>query len=109
MYRQILLASLGKVDLVEQAVVAVPVKYFSETKGVKFENDCDDLDFYEGAFFILDDNTPFALIHYRGNPENSIAIYLDRQLMGYDLRRIVENILEAFGIPRTSITWIHGA
>ena len=68
MITQIKLDDLGAVNLVPQAVVARPVTYFTNLLGYKFERNRDDLDEYEGAFFRLGDELPFALIHYRGNP-----------------------------------------
>jgi hypothetical protein len=106
MYRQIHSSALGKVDLVEQAVVSIPVRYFA-ARGIKFEQECDDLDYYESAFFIIDERTPFALIHYRGNPENSTAIYLERSLKGNTLRDTLASILKIFDLPKSSITWMY--
>lgn len=107
MYTQVAAGGLGAVDLVEQAVVNVPVKYFVEKKGVQFESGCDDLDYYDGAYFVLNDGVAFALIHYKGSEPNSTAIYLDRRLSGNDLWRTIEHILEMFGIASSSITWMH--
>src|SRR4051812_32991379 len=106
MYRQIPSDKLGNVDLVEQAVIGVPVDYFVKHKGIRFERDCDDLDYYDGAFFTLEDRVPFALIHYRGNPEDHTAIYLDRGLRGDELWRTVTYILEMLDVPRNSLTWL---
>ncbi len=108
MFHQISSNALGKVDLVEQAVIGIPVSYFADRKGIAFERDCDDLDYFDGAFFTLDDNiTKFALIHYRGNPENHTALYLDRALQGADLSKIVEHILGSFDIPGGYLTWMN--
>ena len=106
MFRQIPIEALGRVDFVEQAVLEIPVSYFVEEKGIKFKNDCDDLDWYEGAFFTWEERIPFALIHYRGNPEDHISVYLDRQLRGAELRRTLEDILNGFGLPQSSLSWV---
>jgi hypothetical protein len=106
MFRQIPVKALGRVDLVEQAVLEIPVSYFAGEKGVTFQSECDDLDWYEGAFFTLEERIPFALIHYRGNPENHTSVYLDRQVRGAALRRTLEDILSGFGLPQSSLTWV---
>ena len=97
---------LGRVDLVEQAVLEIPVSHFVEQKGIAFESSRDDLDWYEGAFFTLEEGVPFALIHYRGNPENHTSLYLDRGLRGPDLRRTLEAILNDFGLSPNALTWV---
>jgi hypothetical protein len=107
MFRQVSLAELGRVDLVEQAVLEIPVSYFAEKKGIAFASDCDDLDRYEAAFFTLAEGIPFALMHYRGNPENHTSVYLDRRLRGAALRRLLDDILNGFGLPKSSLTWMH--
>jgi hypothetical protein len=103
---QVPLVELSRVDLVEQAVLEIPVSYFAEEKGITFESDCDDLDWYDGAFFTLKEGIPFALIHYRGNPENHTSIYLDRQLRGAQLRRTLKDILRSFDLPQSSLSWV---
>ena len=54
----------------------------------------------------MEERIPFALIHYRGNPENHTSIYLDRRLRGAALRRTLEDILNGFGLPKSSLTWV---
>jgi hypothetical protein len=107
MLRQIPIDTLGQVDLVEQAVLQIPVSYFTEQKGISFEEKCDDLDWYEESFFTWKEKTPFALIHYRGNPENYTSIYLDRGLHGAELQGTLEDILNGFGLPKSSVAWLH--
>jgi hypothetical protein len=107
MLRQIPIDALGRVDLVEQAVLDIPVSYFIDKMGIAFESDCDDLDWYKGAFFMLEEGIPFALIHYRGNPENHTSLYLDRGLRGPDLRRALAAILNDFGLSPNALTWMH--
>jgi len=107
MFRQVSLDELGRADLVEQAVLEIPISYFSEKKGVAFESNCDDLDWYEGAFFLLEERILFALIHYRGNSKNHTSVYLDRRLRGAELRRALDDILTGFELPKSSLTWVH--
>jgi hypothetical protein len=75
MFRQVPLEDLGPVDFMPQAVVHAQVGYFSVVLGLRFDRDTDDLDDYVSAYFRLDEQFPFALVHYRGNPIDTTTIY----------------------------------
>ncbi len=96
---QVTFNDLGHVDFVPQAVLRSPVDYFARRLGYKFESDCDDFDEYESAFFKLDNDTPFGLIHYRGNPPETTTIYVNRSLPADAARRLIRRIIHDFDLP----------
>ncbi len=106
MVKQVSFNDLGKVDLVPQAVVHSPLTYFSDRLGFKFEKATDDLDEYESAFFKLDDRLVFALVHYRGNPEDKMTIYFERETKQDAVPSIVEHILHELNLPPSALVWI---
>lgn len=106
MLKQVSFNELGPVDFVPQAVVRSPVTYFSDRMGFKFDKDTDDLDDCESAFFTLDNSVPFALIHYRGNPDDTTTIYFGRGTRREDVSGIVQHILRDFDLPTAAIVWI---
>ena len=106
MVKQVSFNDLGKVDLVPQAVVHSPLTYFSDRLGFKFEKAIDNLDEHESAFFKLDDRMPFALVHYRGNPEDKMTIYFARETKQEAIASIVQNILYELNLPLSALVWI---
>jgi hypothetical protein len=106
MLRQVSFDELGPVDFIPQAVVRRPVTHFSQRLGFKFEKDSDDLDDYESAFFKLDDRVPFALVHYRGNPDDTTTIYFERGTDQQEVPEIVRDILRDFDLSIATIVWI---
>jgi hypothetical protein len=107
MTSQVPFDALGPVDFIPQAVVRQSVDYFTRRLGYKFESDTDDLDEYESAFFKLSNGTPFALVHYRGNPEDTTTIYFSRETKGDEIPSVVEAILRDFDLSSVLITWIN--
>jgi len=104
--RQVPFDDLGLVDFVPQAVVRSPIAYFSDHLGYTFRTECDDLDEYQGAFFTLDNEIPFALIHYRGNPDDRTTIYMNRTLSGESAVRIIRRIVSDFDLPDAATEWV---
>jgi len=106
MLRQVALQELGPVDFMAQAVLHRQVGYFSAVLGLRFERDTDDLDDYVSAYFKLDEQFPFALVHYRGNPTDTITIYFARETKREEVPSIVSRIVDAFKLPSNAIEWI---
>jgi hypothetical protein len=65
------------IDFVPQAIIGLPPSHFASSLG-SFERSFNDLDYYEGATFSFNE-IPFALRHYKGEPPDTVAIYLSRQ------------------------------
>lgn len=92
-------------ELVPQAMIAAPVAYFAERAGSEILEDHDDLDTFDGAAFSLD-KVPFAVMHYRGFPENTSAIYLPYQIKDVEeITNIIARIVSAFEVPESAVTW----
>lgn len=105
MLKAISLSQLGKIDLIPQAILRKPVSYF-EKKGIHFVKGEDELDTYEGAAFVLDNNVRFALKHHPGYPEDTTTIYLAKSIQ--DIRQItalIQKIIEALQLSRDAIEW----
>ena len=99
------LSELGKVDLVPQAILNKPVSYF-EKRGIHFVKGEDELDTYEGAAFLLDNNVRFALKHHPGYPDDTTTVCLAKSI--HDLQQItklVRKIVEALELSLAVIQW----
>jgi hypothetical protein len=106
MVKQVSFNDLGSVDFIPQVIVRRPVTYFSDRLGFKFEQATDDFDDYESAFFMFDDRLPFALVHYKGNPEDTTTIYFGREVKREEVVAVALSILREFDLLATSLIWI---
>ena len=105
MLRSISLSELGKVDLVPQAILSRPVSYF-EKRGVHFVKGEDELDTYEGAAFLLDNNVRFALKHHPGYPDDTTTVYLAKSIDDlHEITKLVQKIVKAFELSLAVIQW----
>jgi len=99
-------SKLGKIDLIPQAIIRKPIAYFEREAG-RLVSDFDELDFFEGAAFALEDGLPFALIHHRGNPVDETTLYLTRDF-GHDVGEItisIRRILRALKLTDDLLVW----
>jgi hypothetical protein len=104
--RLITLQELSDTDLIPQAVIGKPVLFFEQHLGLQFIDGFDDLDYYRGAAFYLDDELSFALMHHRGDPPDTTTLYLPREIRDLqEISRAVEAIVKEMRIPRDSIAW----
>jgi len=93
------------VDVVPQAIIGLPVEKIVG-KRADISSGHDDFDFFEGAFFKLDDKIEIAVRHYQGHPKNTTTIYIDRREA--DIERITELILQIMRelhVPSTALQW----
>lgn len=84
------------IDLVAQAIVKKPLKYFSDNFNICFLRIYDVLDWYEGAVLDLSDQIEYALRRYNGHPEDTTTIYLPFELKNAE--KITEKVLEILKI-----------
>lgn len=99
------MSELGKIDLVPQAILSKPVSYF-ENQGYHFAKGQDELDTYDGAAFVLDDNVRFALKHHPGYPEGTTTVYLAGNVRDlHQIASLVQKIVEALKLSRAAIQW----
>jgi hypothetical protein len=106
MIRRLRSAKLRQIDFVPQAVVGHPATYFEKNLRVKMASGSDDLDEYYGAAFILNNETPFVLRHYKGHPTNTMTIYLPSEYRSVDqITEIVSRIVQELQIERNDLIW----
>jgi hypothetical protein len=93
------------VDVVPQAIIAMPVeKIIGQSADIRREYD--DFDYFEGAFFKLDNVIEIAVRHYRGHPENTATIYIDRKEQDVGrITKLIQRILEDLHVPPSALTW----
>jgi hypothetical protein len=91
--------------LVPQAIISEPVETFARIKPATIEEDSDNLDYYKGIAYALND-IPFAVMHHRGNPKNTSTIYLPKSIRSVDqITGIIDNIIACFKLPPSSLIW----
>ncbi len=106
MLRTISLTELGKIDLIPQAILNRPVSYFENHHGIHFVQANDELDRYEGAALVLDNNLRFALKHHHGYPDDTTTIYLSKEIQNLQqITATVRRIVEALELPCDVIRW----
>ena len=97
----------GDIDLIPQAVLWFSVS--SLAKRYRVVEGEDDLDYYEGASFILDDRWPFAIRHYRGHPEGTTTIYLDANVREVGrIQQLIARIVRELDLPPKVVSWQRG-
>jgi hypothetical protein len=69
-----------KIEWIPQAIIRKPVSYFQKRLGLKFVEDSDNLDYFEGTLPARIGNRSFVLRHYRGFPSDVVGIYLPHDL-----------------------------
>lgn len=106
MIRQLRFENLREMDLVPQAIIGRPVSYFVDSLNIRLMTGHDDLDEFEGASLLLNDETPFALRHYAGHPEGTVTIYLPREYRDVDqITNIVRLIVSDLHVDRGDVIW----
>lgn len=106
MIRQLQPENFHEIDLVPQAIIGRPVSYFVDSLNIRLIAGSDDFDEYEGASLLLNNDTPFALRHYSGHPENTVTIYLPREYRDVDqITMILSHIAKELHVSRSDIIW----
>ena len=94
-------------DLIPQAVLAVDIWHFAKQFDFEIEKGEDELDYYVGIGAVSDAGYPFAVMHYRGYPEQTSTIYLPSEF-GNDVAKItdaVHSITRELKISEKQIIW----
>jgi hypothetical protein len=93
------------VDVVPQAIVGLPVQKIIGHRA-DISGGYDDFDYFEGASFKLDRKIEIAVRHYRGHPQGTTTIYIDRRAADIDLiSSLIRRILDEFHVPREALRW----
>ena len=96
---------MARAELVPQAILKGTVDKFVARYG-KLVKDCDALDYFEGAAFRLDRQTPFALMHHAHDKENTTTLYLlDNVSDVAQITSLVSKIVEQLDLPPQAIEW----
>ena len=91
------------VDVVPQAIIGLPVE---KIVGRGVSSGSDDLDYFEGASFKLDNKIEIAVRHYRGHPENTSTLYIDRRESDVEnITQLIRKILDEFDVPLAALQW----
>jgi hypothetical protein len=92
-------------ELVPQAIINRPVASLVAGRG-ELVRGVDDFDSYEGASFVLDGVLPFAIRRYRGFPEDTSTIYLDKSITDVErITTIVSRIIREFRLSEDALGW----
>jgi hypothetical protein len=93
------------VDVVPQAIISLPVqKIVGERADIS--SGFDDFDYFEGASFKLDNKIEIAVRHYRGHPQDTTTIYIDRSEADVEqITQLIRKILSEFRVPLTALRW----
>src|SRR5215207_9264007 len=92
-------------DVAPQAIFWRPLLYFT----TKIREGEDGLDLYKGASFTYGNRIQFDLRSYRGNPQQTVTMYLPVNVRA--MRHIDNTITVArteMAIPRRAIAWRRG-
>ncbi len=93
------------VDVLPQAVIGLPVDRV--LKGLaKVSKGVDDFDYFEGAFFKLDDALEIAVRHYRGHPKDTATVYIDSRENDVEaITLLIRKILSDLDVPLAALQW----
>ncbi len=92
----------AEIDLLPVAVVRQSLESVVGTRA-PIRRAFDDLDWFRGADFLLDDNVRFSMRHYDGHPEGTFTIYLDRGVEKDP--GAIALILREFKLPPQALAW----
>ncbi len=93
------------VDVVPQAIINMPVKAVVGGRA-DVQRDADDLDYFEGASFKLNNKIEIAVRHYDGHDKDTTTLYIDRREKNVEqITRLIRLILQEFRIPVAALQW----
>jgi len=98
-------APVNAIDFIPHAIFGVPISYFSKNYGLKIESSHDDLDAYEGTYYI-EGELPVAIRTYAGHPKNTVTLYLPSTLQSVEkISVLVRDVAKHFGIDDSALQW----
>jgi hypothetical protein len=99
----------GKIEWVPHAIIGKPVSYFEKRLGLKFIEDYDNLDYFEGTLPTRIGTRSYVLRHYRGFPSDAVGVYLPYDLTDEtEICRLVDRIVVKLEVPNSAISWRRG-
>jgi hypothetical protein len=93
-------------EMIPQAILAVSIWEIAKQYKFEIEKGQDDLDYYIGIGGMSEFGYPFAVMQYRGYPENTSTIYLPRDFRDVgEITKAVHSIASELKIPENSFIW----
>ena len=93
------------VDVIPQAIINMPVTAVVGERA-RLSRDLDDLDYFEGAAFKLNNEIEIAVRHYDGHDRNTTTLYIDRRERDVEhITWLIRVILDEFQGPVTALQW----
>jgi len=93
------------VDVVPQAIINMPVEAVIG-RLTDIRRGSDDLDYFVGASFKLDNKIEIALRHYDGHDKGTTTIYIDRREKSVEhITRLIRIILDELDVPVKALQW----
>jgi hypothetical protein len=98
-------------EFIPQAILNEPVDALARRFGLKIEEGTDDFDYFYGTAASIDDfpllgDTPFAVMHYKGHPDNTATIYLPFDIKDVStITDIISRILSELRLSSHALRW----
>jgi hypothetical protein len=95
------------VDFIPQAIFRGSVEHFARILSSDVTHGSDDLDeFYGLAFLSESAKVPVAVRHYAGHPEDTVSVYLPREIEDVeDISRMIELLMKEFRLSPADKIW----
>jgi hypothetical protein len=94
------------VDLTPYAVLEMSIIELKKHTAIEFERDDDDLGPYDAAFFKMG-NAVVALIHYSGEPANTVSVFIPRNLPQKEATKLVCRFMKQMDLSKERVSWPH--
>ena len=104
MIRQFIGTPPDSYHLVTFGIVHRDVRYFADQFGIRFTEDCDDLDFFLGALVVFNNNV-CSLFQRKYHIENQVEVQF--QAGDPTVFEKFEQFLAAAGLSREDVLWIN--
>ena len=89
---------------VPQVTLNLPIDYWSR-RGIKFHEQADELDRFEGSGLMNAKGTAFVLRYYPGYPEGTVTVYLPFELTPWEIIPAIDAVLNQLEVPSSAIRW----
>ena len=94
------------IELIPQAIINKPIKYFSDNFEINFLRTYDDLDWFEGVVLDLSDKIEYALRCYQGQSDTTTTIYLPHEHWCLDkITATIREILTVYNLTEKDLMW----
>ena len=92
-------------EAVPHAIFWRPLVYFT----MQTRKETDDLDEFEGASFLIGNETSFDLRKYAGHPDFTVSLYLPMEMENQtEIDKIIDRLVKEFALPKSAVSWRRG-